>query len=81
MSMPPAPAKQLLTLQEVAESCGVTTRTVRRYVQDGLLPAVRDAYNRLIFDRAEVEAWQQRRRSQLADGRRTLDNSSTDEDR
>ena len=46
-----------LSQAEVAEYLGVTTRTVRRYIAIGLLPASRIKGSRLIrIDRGDVDA-------------------------
>lgn len=46
-----------LSQAEVAEYLGITTRTVRRYIAMGLLPANRIKGSRLIrIDRADVDA-------------------------
>lgn len=46
-----------LSQTEVAEYLGITTRTVRRYIAIGLLPASRIRGSRLIrIDRADVDA-------------------------
>lgn len=46
-----------LSQTEVAEYLGITTRTVRRYIAIGLLPATRIKGSRLIrIDRADVDA-------------------------
>jgi excisionase family DNA binding protein len=63
MEMPPAPPKRLLTLEEVAALCQVSPRTIRRRVRAGELEAARDPYDRLRFERANVEAWIKRRRA------------------
>lgn len=46
-----------LSQAEVAEYLGITTRTVRRYIAIGLLPASRIKGSRLIrIDRGDVDA-------------------------
>lgn len=49
-----------MTIEEVADMLGCSTKTVRRYVQQGM-PAYRIA-RRLIFVRSEIEAWVRSRR-------------------
>lgn len=53
---PPAPKRTLLTQAEAADYLGVTTRTVRQYVADGVLPAYRLGSKHLRYDQAEVDA-------------------------
>jgi excisionase family DNA binding protein len=49
--------RRWLSQGEAAEYLGVTTRTIRRYISVGLLPASRIRGSRLIrIDRADVDA-------------------------
>ena len=47
---------QRISLQEAAEILGVSTKTVRRYIADGSLPAERIQSRLLRVRRADVEA-------------------------
>lgn len=52
--VPSLPA--LLTVAEVADLLRCSDRSIRRRVKDGLLHPLRPASNRLLFQRAEIEA-------------------------
>ena len=53
---------RLLTARDVAELVGLSTETILRRYRAGEIPGFRLASNVLRFDRAEVEAWLERRR-------------------
>jgi excisionase family DNA binding protein len=52
---------RLLTARDVAELVGLSTETILRRYRAGEIPGFRLASNVLRFDRAEVEAWLERR--------------------
>lgn len=67
MTITPAPARRLVSLTEAAETLGVSTKTVRRYIADGDLDAVRlgrklirikvDSLDDRMIDAHPVNAW------------------------
>lgn len=61
MASPHVPIAPLMTTAEVAALLGVCTRTVRRMVQAGRLPAYRTGRG-LRFDRADLAAFLDRTR-------------------
>ena len=60
-----ASSRRLLTVQEVAARLGVSEKTVRRRIADGLLPAVQLGHYRhaLRVDAAELDDWLETRRT------------------
>jgi len=72
-----------LDLLELAEAAGVTARTIRYYVQQGLLPSPgtrgpKTKYDRAMLDRLQLIKLLQRRHQPLSEIRRMLE--SLDED-
>ncbi len=51
----PTPKRNLITQTEAADYLGVTTRTVRQYVADGVLSAYRLGPKLIRYDMAEVD--------------------------
>jgi excisionase family DNA binding protein len=56
MARPSPSPSPWISLQQVADLLGVTTRTARRYVADGRIDAIRVGPKLLRFDLAKVEA-------------------------
>lgn len=53
---PPPPGADLVTREEVAEICGVTVRTVTRWVGLGYLTRYEDSRGRVAYARVQAEA-------------------------
>jgi excisionase family DNA binding protein len=51
-----------LTIEQVAEWLQVSTRTIRRYIEDGSLPAVNLGGRAIRIRRQDLEAWLENRR-------------------
>lgn len=49
-------AKELLSVGQVAAELGLTTRTIYRYLESGMLPALRLGPRQYRIERADVEA-------------------------
>ena len=64
-----APFRRLLTVQEVAARLGVSEKTVRRRIADGLLPAVQLGRYRhvLRIDSAQLDDWLEARQTTRED--------------
>jgi excisionase family DNA binding protein len=51
----PAPPRELITVSEFAEACGVSPKTIRRRIADGSVPAYRVGSTTLRLDRRDVD--------------------------
>jgi excisionase family DNA binding protein len=47
--------RELIGIEEFAAECGVSSRSIRRYVKDGILPAYRVGHTLLKLDRRDVD--------------------------
>jgi excisionase family DNA binding protein len=54
--------EELVSARQLSLECGYTERTIRRWVAEGILPALRDGYGRVHIPRAAAEAHLERRR-------------------
>ncbi len=57
-SVPP----EWLTVEQVAEWLQVSTKTIRRYIEDGSLPAVNLGGRAIRIRRQDLDAWLEKRR-------------------
>lgn len=48
--------KELMTIEEIAKMCKVSTRTIRRRMDDKKFPHIRK-FGKLLFDPEQVEKW------------------------
>ncbi len=60
--MPDTPPPEWLTVEQVAEWLQVSTKTIRRYIEAGTLPAVNLGGRAIRIRREDIEAWLQTRR-------------------
>ena len=47
---------KLLTMREVAAKLRVSTKTIRRWIDGGILPVVQMTKRKILFEEAKVEA-------------------------
>ncbi len=55
-----------LTVEQVADWLHVSTKTIRRYIEDGSLPAVNLGGRAIRIRRQDLEAWLEKRRVEPA---------------
>ena len=59
---PPSDIVEWMTTSEVARLCGVEAKSIRRYVDRGVIPTPARKGGILLFRRSEIEPWADRRR-------------------
>lgn len=57
-----AAPRELISIKEFAEACGVSTKTIRRRIADGSVPAYRIGSTALRLDRKDIDLLARRER-------------------
>lgn len=77
----PASSPEWLTIEQAAEWLQVSTKTIRRYIESGSLPAVNLGGRAIRIRRQDLDAWLETRRIEPGVSLRRLDRQERQEER